>query len=173
MSKIPNPVCAVVSKTLSEHYYNHAKLNTLFISNDAPGDPPEGSCIEKCRLWFKRINDTPGLEPLNILGGILEEFMEIPSKNWENDEIEDIYIKRKDRIEKILTKYELTYYRGKIISQNGSDLISKDLESIIKKRNLPSLLIEYQRTRDLLASDPPVAITAASAIFEALSQNIH
>ena len=70
------------------------------------------------------------------------------------------------RVEKILAQYGLAYQQGGGILQNDSGPSAKDLESIIRTRDLPSLLVEYQRARDSLDSDPAVAITAASAIFE-------
>ena len=54
--RIPNPVAVVVGQVLGKHYYNHHRLNTLFIEKGAPGDPPPGNCELKCTDWLKRVS---------------------------------------------------------------------------------------------------------------------
>lgn len=66
-----------VSDVLGNWYYSHTKLNTLFGEVGFPGEPPEGNCIKKCQSWLKRANDTPDVEPLDLLGGVLLEFMNL------------------------------------------------------------------------------------------------
>ena len=167
MREIPIPVCAVVGKVLGEHYYNHAQLNNLFMENGAPGDPPRENCVMKCTIWLKRANNAPDVEPFEILGGVLEEFMEVPPEDWAGDDEKEIYSKRKKRVEETLANHGLSYQQGGIILGSDSGPATKDLDSIIRTRDFPSLRIEYQRAVDSLESDPATAITAASAIFEA------
>jgi len=161
---IPNPVCAVVGKVLGSHYYNHTDLDTLFMAHGAPGDAPEGNCVRKSTEWLERANATPGVDPLEVLGGVLEEFMEIQPSPWgaHNDE----YAKRKQRVEDVLARHGLSYHQGGRILDAGASPASKDLNAIIRSRDLSSLAAEYRRALDSLTSDPAAAVTAACAIFE-------
>jgi hypothetical protein len=161
---IPNPVCAVVGDVLGGHYYNHTSLNTLFLEHGAPGDPPEGNCVQKCTNWLKRANDTPGIDPFSVLGGVLKDFMEIQPSPWGSPN--DVQVNRKKRIVDTLAQYGLSYHQGGRILGAGSSPATKDLKSIIRSRDLSSLEAEYQRALDSLTSDPAAAVTAACAIFE-------
>lgn len=75
--RIPNSVVYAVGDVLGSWYYSHTKLNTLFGEAGFPGDPPEGNCIKKCQDWLKRANDTADVDPLELLGGALLEFMNL------------------------------------------------------------------------------------------------
>lgn len=54
---IPNSVIGAVSSVLAEHYQSHSKLNVLFMSAGALGEPPEGNMETKCSAWLKWCND--------------------------------------------------------------------------------------------------------------------
>ena len=73
---IPSAVCSVVGRVLGESYYNHTRLNALFLEAGAPGDPPEGNCVTKCTSWLKRCNGDPAIDALAILGEVLVDFMD-------------------------------------------------------------------------------------------------
>jgi hypothetical protein len=77
VQRIPSPVAVVVGRVLGAHYYSHRHLNNLFVEKGAPGDPPEGNCEDKCTNWLKRSSLDPTLDAFSILGGVLEEFMEV------------------------------------------------------------------------------------------------
>jgi hypothetical protein len=42
-NKIPNNVIGAVSSVLSEHYFSHTSLNSLFMESGAPGEVPMGT----------------------------------------------------------------------------------------------------------------------------------
>ena len=75
--KIPNSVIYVLGDVLGSWYYSHAKLNTLCGGAGFPGDPPAGNCIQKCQEWMRRANDTADVHPLELLGLVLVEFMNL------------------------------------------------------------------------------------------------
>jgi tetratricopeptide (TPR) repeat protein len=75
--KIPNSVIYVVGDVLGSWYYSHTKLNTLFGGNGFPGEPPLGNCIEKCQQWLRRANESTDVDPLELLGRVLVEFMNL------------------------------------------------------------------------------------------------
>ena len=43
----------------------------------APGDPPEGNCVDKVTRWLKIVSDDLAIDDLAILGKVLEEYMEV------------------------------------------------------------------------------------------------
>lgn len=154
-------ICSVVGRNLGDAYYSHTALNNLFFEAGAPGDPPEGNCVTKCTNWLKRCSDDPNTDAFRVLGDVLANFMEA----WPN--IHDgTYGKRKCEIEAMLEKYGFRYHHGQVIGGTSSPT-AKDLISIIKCRDLPSLRIEFDRAVASIEADPEAAITAACAIFEA------
>lgn len=75
--KIPNSVIYVVGDVLGTWYYSHTKLDTLFGGNGFPGDPPVGNCVRKSQEWLRRANDSAEVDPLELLGRVLVEFMNL------------------------------------------------------------------------------------------------
>jgi nucleoside phosphorylase len=112
---IPNSVIYVVGDVLGSWYYSHSKLDTLFGGNGFPGDPPAGNCVAKCQAWLRRANDTPDCEPLDLLGRVLIEFM-----NMEDDDEP----RRKDahlRVTKVLAQNGYAFeVSGSIVALSAS-----------------------------------------------------
>jgi hypothetical protein len=163
---IPNAVCAVVGDVLGSHYFNHTRLNTLFMESGAPGDPPEGNCVNKCTSWLKRCNTEGGIDPLGVLGAVLEEFMEIePPDVWGVDEK---LSSGRERVTKILSKYGLSYHVGGHVYGATSSPSSQDLRQILETRDLKAVNTEFERAIATIESDPPAAVTAACSLLESL-----
>ena len=154
-------VCSVVGRHLGEAYFHHATLDSIFHEAGAPGDPPEGSCVVKCTRWLKRCSDDPNTDAFQVLGDVLARFMDA----WPNYR-DETYETRKSEIELVLAKYGLQYNRGRVMG-GASSPAAKELSSIIRSRDIPSLGIEIDRAVSSIESDPAAAITAACAIFEA------
>ena len=161
MQKIPDPVILVVGEVIGYHYYNHVRLETLFMEHGAPGDPPPGSCVVKCQEWLKRCNDDPNIDAFTILGGVLENFMEVDTESEE-------WLKGRERVNRILAQYGLSYQTGGKIFGGGVGAPSQTLEEILRKRDFAAVEKEFQRALKSVESDPPAAVTAACAIIEAL-----
>lgn len=157
--KIPTAICSIVGRILGDRYYNHTMLNALFEESGAPGEPPPGNCIAKCTEWLKCANEDPGVDAYQILGRVLKSFME----DWP-----DIDKYNCDRIEikNMLARYGLSYHSGGRILGAAITRASKDLESIIRTGDTPSLKAEFDRAFDSLETDPAAAVTAACSIFE-------
>lgn len=164
--EIPNPVVAVVAEVLGEHYYSHSKLNTLFMEAGAPGEPPEGNCVQKCLSWLKRTNATPSVEPLKVLGGVLLQLMETGwgATVYQRDEVEA----RQTRVRKVLSRCGFAYHEGGIVLAGGEALPVADLNDALRKRDFPALDLEFKRALASLESDPPSAVTAACSLLESL-----
>lgn len=164
--KIPNPVVAVVADVLGEHYYNHGKLNTLFMEAGAPGTPPEGNCVQKCLSWLNRVNTDTEVDPLEVLGGVLLQLMETGSGGVYCGEEQPQ--ERQERIRNVLARFGLSYQNGGIILAGGDAPPVLDLNDKLRRGDFPALEIEFKRALSSLETDPPAAVTAACSILEAL-----
>lgn len=163
---IPKRVIAVASQVLGEHYYSHNKLNTLFMEAGAPGDPPEGSCVQKCSSWLKRTNEDPSVTPLNILGEVLLQFLETGggASHYDHKKIKE----GQERVRRALARSGLAYHEGGIVISGGQSPQVADLNEALRCRDLPALDREFRRALAFIESDPPAAVTAACSILEAL-----
>lgn len=128
---IPAPIIAVVSELVSQ-YETHATLDSLFMHAGAPGEPPPESKHSKAMAWLRRVNKDEEVEPLEVLGLIIEGYME-----EESDSEFDAWFQEKqkkvNRLRNALQKANLSYIQGgKIIGAHSTPVIS--LEQHIKKR---------------------------------------
>lgn len=159
--QIPNSVIAEVSDALGSHYFNHTTLNTLFQRCGAPGDVPQGNCVNKCAQWLRRANEDPNVDAYSLLGGVLEEFMEVETHDPH-------LIERRQRVQRALAKHGLSYHTGGQILGASTGTPTRSLQQIIREHDLGGLETEFQRALSAVAADPPTAITAACAIIESL-----
>ena len=67
-NKIPNSVIGAVSSVLTEYYYSHSTLNSLFMESGAPGNAPEGNCETKCSSWLRRCASRSVVNGRGLLG---------------------------------------------------------------------------------------------------------
>ena len=168
--KIPAPVIAVLSDSLYD-IETHASLDNLFFYADAPGDPPEGSKPVKTQAWLRRINKESDF-PLDILGKLIEQYMELPEEEDSNDvdwgiNVTDKKQELKAKLQSVLSRGNLTYLTGGIIS-DGSSAPSKSLSDLIKGRDIPTIEIEFDRALANVNSKPREAVSAACNILESI-----
>ncbi|TFH89450.1 abortive infection family protein [Vibrio ouci] len=167
---IPAPVIAVLSDNLSV-LETHASLDNLFLYADAPGEPPEGSKPVKVQAWLRRVNKE-AVEPLKVLGKLIETYMELPKQ-----EEEDVFLwgsnvanhkkEFKEKLESILSQCNLTYLTGGIVS-DGSSAPSRSLSDLIKGRDIPSIEAEFTRALANVNSEPRESVSAACNILESI-----
>ena len=162
--KIPPSVIGLVGPALATEY-PHAQIDSLFLSADAPGDPPEGSKPTKTLEWLRRINREHD-QPLRVLGNLLAEYLDTPYP-LNTDPPED-WTAPRSRIREALIAEGLTYQRGGHIFGHGLAEPSRTLEDEIKRRNVPAVEHEFRRAYDNVERDPPAAVTAACAILESI-----
>jgi hypothetical protein len=165
MAHFSNAVSSVVGTVLGGYYYHHATLETLFAEAGAPGDPPQGSCVQKSVQWLKRTANTPSVDGLAVLGRVLEEFLDtdIP-RNLASDRFDA----ERQRVLDVLRRDGLDYLRGGRVLSRGATLPARQLEDVLRARDLGGTNHEFERAIDTVGSDPAAAITAACAILEAL-----
>ena len=164
MAQIPTPVIGVVGEVIGLHYYSHTKLDTLYMEHGAPGEPPEGNCVTKCTQWLKRCNDDPNVNTFDVLGGIIEDYME-----FEIDEYDDEnWFEGRTRLQNVLAKNNLSYLPGGRIVVAGTTPSASSLREILFTRDFAAVETEFQRALDSVEVDPPTSITAACALTESL-----
>ncbi len=169
-SIIPNSVIGAVANVIAAHYFSHSKLNSLFMEAGAPGDVPEGNCETKCSTWLKRCNEDSNIDALEVLGGVIQSFMDIEPTKCLFDEgiIENDITKGQARIIAALEKNQLTYKMNGYVLDAGSSITTKTLEDYVKKGDFTSIEVEFERAISNINCDPHASITAASAIIESV-----
>jgi Abortive infection C-terminus len=162
-NKIPNSVIGAVASVIAAHYYSHSKLNNLFMESGAPGDLPVGNCEAKCNTWLKRCNDSTDLDPLSILGRVIQAFMD-----QEPSDLHPAVSVGQTRIKESLARSQLTYQVNGYVLLAGSSLAAKTLSDYLRAGDFASIEAEFDRALKQLESDPHASITAACSIIEAL-----
>jgi hypothetical protein len=170
--KIPAAVANVVGDVLSG---SHAMLNDLFRRAGAPGEPPQLSHATKWKMWLLNANESQDVDPLTVLGKVLEEFMEVEPASIETiGELmglggpRDQWQRSKERVETVLRKHSLRYAQGGRVVSDGRGSPNEALTAALREENLDEVEIEVERALDRLAEDPGSAITSGCALLEAL-----
>lgn len=164
--RIPNPVAVVVGQVLGAHYYSHRRLNNLFVEKGAPGDPPIGNCEDKCIEWLKRASAETTVDALSVLGGVLEELMEVNRPPLEQGEA--ALEQSRQKVRDVLARFGLSYHTGGRILGTKAGVATRSLESILRARDLQALDVEFERALSTIELDPGAAVTAACATVESL-----
>ena len=154
---------AVVSEALANRY-THAEINQFM---EAAGIemaiPPEGNRQVKTRAWLNHVNESMP-DPLGTLAQVITELMEVrPGHEWETAGDPN-----KEKVDRILGRYKLTYVTGGHIVTTGATTVSKTVQDIIKARDLSGLQTEFDRIYQTVESDPAATVTASCALLESL-----
>lgn len=161
--KIPNSVIGAVASVIGAYYYSHSKLNALFMESGAPGDVPPGNCETKCTNWLRRCNDDPEVDPLGVLGRVIQNLMD-----QDADEMRQSLADGQRRIRDSLARNQLTYQMNGYVTLAGASPAAKTLADYLSAGDFASIEAEFERAIKQLDADPHAAITAATAIIEAL-----
>jgi hypothetical protein len=111
--RLSRGLCAVVGQALSG---SHATLEALFVSAGAPGEPPSLSHQNKWKEWLFRAGQDSNVDSLNVLGNVLEEFMDVPPSD---QEARDNWEAKRKRVVEALEADGLQYYQGGRVLPNG------------------------------------------------------
>jgi hypothetical protein len=163
--QIPKSVIDVVSEILGWHY-SHSGLNSLFLECGVTGAAPIGNKLDKCSAWLKLTNADASVDPLKVLGNLLEYYMdyEIPKSNFNILQWQE----NRERIERALARHGLVYEFGGIVRATKGNGPRRALDQILRTRDLSGVEEEFRRLEDTLDSDPRAGLTAACALLEAL-----
>jgi len=126
--RLPVAVCAAVAEVLNRGA-SHDSLNALFEAAGAPGPPPNLAHHSKWKTWLLKAGNDPEVNSLEVLGNLIEEFMDLPPLPT-NGSIGDVlgidtsnpieeYNLRKDRLIKTLEEHGFRYFRGGRVMQIG------------------------------------------------------
>jgi hypothetical protein len=112
--RLPRSVCAAVNDILQG---SHASLEALFVSCGAPLPPPQLSHSTKWKEWLYLAGMDPDADSLEVLGGVLEESMDVaPGSDIASL---DEWKKKRDRVVRALEENGLRYYRGGRVLPTG------------------------------------------------------
>ena len=104
--RLPRAVCAIVNEVLVG---SHAALEHLFVSCGAPLPAPGLAHPRKWNEWLFRAGNDTDTDSLHLLGGVLEEFMDVAPLS--EQELKEWTIKR-ERVVQVLEQNGFRYYRG-------------------------------------------------------------
>lgn len=163
LSEFPRPLASVVGEIIGGYYYHHQTIETLFYESGASGDVPEGNCVRKVNSWLVREGKSDPQKSLEILGKVLEEFMDGDiGRNSRDKESEQ------QRITEALRRYGLAYgFGGKIYGASVS-APSRSLADMLREVSITEIDEEFNRAYRSVDTDPPSAVTAGCAIVEAM-----
>jgi hypothetical protein len=166
---IPSAAIGVLSEVMPEEL-THANIDSLFLSAGAPETVPVGNKSQKVQAWLRSINELSE-NPLNVLGQILERFMDLekPEANaWASGSRDiDAFRSRRERIRRALAKDGLQYSRGGALSAATGTPV-QSLMDLIRQDGHAHVDAEMRRAISNLDADPPAACLAAAAILEAV-----
>ena len=100
---------------------------------------------------------------MQVLGQVIQKFMDLEPDDW-NQKIGS----GQERIRASLAKNQLTYQMNGLITLAGASPAAKLLADFFKTGDFSSIEAEFKRAISQVDRDPHAAITAASAIIEAL-----
>jgi hypothetical protein len=162
--EIPAVAIAVCAEFLAERE-THSELDNLFSYAGAPGDPPEGNKLAKANAWLRRVNKNHSVDPLRVLGRLVERYMEEPfdaASPWLVG-----LSKWRAKFTDVLGEHSLQYARGgHIVTSLG--VPTRTLQEFIQDRNLAAIESEFDRAAQNTENEPREAVSAASNILESV-----
>jgi hypothetical protein len=171
--RLPAHLISVLSEILSESE-THATMDSLFMYANAPGDPPDGSKLTKAQTWLRRVNTDESCDPLEIIGFLIEGYMEppLPEKkfSWDDEEpsLNEHQEKRIERVRQALARANLQYIPGGARVTHISGSASRSLKDIISKLDYSSIDQEFDRALKNVELSPREAVSAACNILESI-----
>ncbi len=75
-----------------------------------------------CSSWLRRCNDHPTVDPLQVLGQVIQKFMDTEPNDWDQK-----IGPRQERIRASLAKNQLTYQMNGVITLAGTSPAAKSL----------------------------------------------
>lgn len=166
LTEFPRPLASIVGEVIGDYYYNHQAIETVFYESGASGSAPEESCVHKVATWLVREGQADPGKSFEILGKVLEEFMDGDIARHCFDKETSI-----QRINSALEQYGLAYgFGGKIYGASISTP-SRSLGDMLKELLISEINDEFDRAYKSVDTDPPSAVTAACAIVEAMCKS--
>lgn len=162
-NKIPALVIDVVANEVSSSE-THDSLESLFRAAGAPGDPPQTNKRVKALEWLRRANRVESVEPLRVLGEVLEAYMEADPDPFTAEG--EWCLDRQERLRQALSSSGLEYVRGGFVVPVSAGLSSRSLEPLIRGKRITALEEEFDRALRSVETSPREAVSAACNILE-------
>jgi hypothetical protein len=168
--QVPPLVIEVVGEVLGAYYFSHRRIADAFAKAGAPGEAPQGNCSDKSVAWLRRCNSDNNVDARLVLGRLLQRMME---GDWtENFRTQQELDRQRARVATVLQKHGLQYLTGGRVESATGGTASLDLGELIRTGNFDGIQLEFDRALKSVRTDPGAAITAASAILEAVFHTI-
>lgn len=172
--QLPKPLTAQLAKTFASRW-SHSEINRQFQAHGASGDPPSGNKIDKCLQWLDDSAIDPDCDALRLLGGLLSEVLdEAPETPWSltgayDDDFARRRVEENERILELLQRHGFFYARGGTLTRGATTATpTRSLEAALRGGDLAHITKEFDRAIEAADRDPAQAVTAGSAILEAL-----
>lgn len=165
---MPQAVLAVVADHASKAEKSHAALDSLFTYAGCPGDPPAGSMHAKALAWLRATNADPNVNPLEVLGRVVEAYMDTPV--GEGDWLSEQTIAFRAKLNKTLSEAGLQYRSGGVVT-GSLGAPTRSLQSFINERDVQGISDEFERAASKAESEPREAVSAAANILESLCKH--
>lgn len=138
--RLSRALCVAVADTFRG---SHPSLEAFFRSCGVTCDSPGLSHGTKWKEWLFRVGQEQPDESIDILGNLLEEFMDVAPPNGSTDEYENWEAKR-NRVVRALEDSGLRYFRfGRILPQGlipAHDGIADDLQVLARPKDVDAVL---------------------------------
>lgn len=162
--EIPAPVLSVCADVVARRE-SHATLESLFGYAGAPGDPPPGSKVAKATAWLRITNKDESVEPLTVLGRLIENYMD--GQLEPHDLLYKEHTQDREKISKALARANLQYASGGRVTGSLASP-SRNLEHFLRQRDVEAIGAEFDRALGNVEISPREAVSAASNILESL-----
>lgn len=111
-TRLSRALCKVVGDVI-QTTGGHQTLDALFASSGAPGEPPALAHHSKWKEWLFRTGQDPTADSLQVLGNVLEEYMDTRPTDAA-DQVQ--WSENRQRIEAALAEDGLRYFRhGRVL----------------------------------------------------------
>ncbi len=164
---IPQAILAIVAEHAST-VETHASLDNLFTYAGCSGDPPPGSKPVKALAWLRATNKDETVDPLEVLGKVVEAYMEKPLP-YSTDGF-DVTKAFRNKVKAALAASGLQYLAGGVIAGSLA-APTRTLEGFIRERNVKALSEEFERASSKAEKEPREAVSAAANILESICKH--
>jgi hypothetical protein len=172
--QLPKPLTAHLAKTFARRW-SHSEINRLFQAHGATGDPPSGNKIGKCLEWLDHSAIDPDCDAVKLLGGLVSELLDhepVPPPSLTgayDDEFLQRSLDENAQVIELLHRHGLYYATGGVLTRGGTVATpTRSLEAALRGGDLDHITKEFDRAIEAAERDPGQAVTAGSAILEAL-----
>jgi len=132
--RLSRSLCSIVGEAIAGTG-SHASLESLFLSAGALGPPPDGPHTSKWKEWLYRTGQDESVDGLAVLGGVLEEFMDLPPREQRE---EALWRETRTRIDAALEENGLRYFRfGRVIPQ-GEGTEEEATRAVLNSQSVPA-----------------------------------